>query len=103
MMIDSAFILICLRRFFLSEFDRRIARNQATARRTLSRPRRRSDLAQTLPRTTIKSPPLFRDDQNLTMMAKSTNDSSLRRSGNHKVLPRSEEHTSELQSLRRLV
>src|ERR1035437_9629607 len=35
----------CLRRFVLSEFDRRIAHNQATARRTLSQPRQRSRLA----------------------------------------------------------
>jgi hypothetical protein len=36
MMIDSAFILICLRRFVLSEFDRRIAHNPALAQKTLS-------------------------------------------------------------------
>src|SRR6202521_4153727 len=44
-MIDSAFIMIYLRRLVLSEFDRRIAHNPAIAGRTLSQPRQRSRLA----------------------------------------------------------
>src|ERR1700682_3975063 len=78
MMIDSAFIMIYLRRFVLSEFDRRIAHSPAIAGRTLSLRPQRSRLAYNLlPCTT------FRHDQNLTSTARFSRFSFLRRSGVH--------------------